>query len=42
MSREIVFDIETVGDIKNFSSLKPTVVSIYEYENDSYRSFNEN
>ena len=42
MSREIVFDIETVGDIKNFSSLKPTVVSIYDYENDSYRSFNEN
>jgi len=42
MSREIVFDIETVGDIRDYSSLKITVVSIYEYENDSYRSFGEN
>ncbi|MDP2685494.1 MAG: ribonuclease H-like domain-containing protein [bacterium] len=41
MSREIVFDIETIGDIRNFGSLKVTVVSIYEYEHDSYRSFVE-
>lgn len=42
MSKEIVFDIETVGDIRNFDSLKVTVVSIYQYENDSYSSFDEN
>lgn len=41
MSREIVFDIETIGDIRNFDSLKATVVSIYEYEFDAYRSFTE-
>ncbi|MBT3817100.1 MAG: hypothetical protein HOE80_03275 [Candidatus Magasanikbacteria bacterium] len=41
MSREIVFDIETIGDIKNLSTMKVTVVSIYEYESDSYRSFEE-
>ena len=41
MSREIVFDIETVGDIRDLSTMKITVVSIYEYESDSYRSFDE-
>ncbi|MFA5211663.1 MAG: ribonuclease H-like domain-containing protein [Patescibacteria group bacterium] len=41
MSREIVFDIETMGDIKDFDNLKITVVSIYEYENDKYSSFEE-
>ena len=41
MSREIVFDIETIGDIKDLSTMKVTVVSIYEYETDSYRSFDE-
>lgn len=41
MSREIVFDIETVGDIRNYDNLKITVVSIYEYEHDTYRSFTE-
>ncbi len=41
MSKEIVFDIETIGNIKEFNSLKVTVVSIYEYENDTYRSFGE-
>ena len=41
MSREIVFDIETHGDIRIMDSLKVTVVSIYEYENDRYRSFVE-
>lgn len=41
MSKEIVFDIETIGDIRKFDSLKITVVSIYEYETDSYKSFEE-
>lgn len=41
MSREVVFDIETIGDIREFDSLKVTVVSVYEYETDSYRSFDE-
>jgi len=41
MSREVVFDIETVGDIRDYSSLKVTVVSVYEYETDTYRSFDE-
>lgn len=41
MSREIVFDIETYGDIRNFDSLKVTVVSLYDYETDTYRSFTE-
>lgn len=39
--KEIVLDIETIGDIRDFNSLKITVVSIYEYETDSYRSFVE-
>lgn len=41
MSREIVFDIETIGNIRDLSSMKITVVSIYEFEHDSYRSFEE-
>jgi uncharacterized protein YprB with RNaseH-like and TPR domain len=41
MSKELVLDIETVGDIRDFSSLKVTVVSIYEYETDKYTSFDE-
>lgn len=41
MSREIIFDIETIGDIKDLSTMKITVVSIYEYELDAYRSFEE-
>lgn len=41
MSREIVFDIETVGNIRDLSTMKITVVSIYEYEHDTYRSFDE-
>lgn len=41
MSREVVFDIETVGDIKNLSTMKVTVVSVYEYEHDTYSSFEE-
>lgn len=41
MSKEIIFDIETVGDIKDFNNLRITVVSIYQYETDSYISFEE-
>ncbi len=41
MSKEVVFDIETIGDIRQFDTLKVTVVSVYEYETDSYRSFDE-
>ncbi len=41
MSREVIFDIETVGDIRNLDTMKVTVVSIYEYEHDRYRSFDE-
>ncbi|PLX28490.1 hypothetical protein C0581_01940 [Candidatus Parcubacteria bacterium] len=41
MSREVILDIETIGDIRNFDSLQITVVSIYEYETDTYRSFYE-
>lgn len=41
MSREIVLDIETIGDIQDFKNLKVTVVSIYQYENNKYTSFVE-
>jgi len=41
MSREIVLDIETTGDFREFEKLKVTVVSIYEYETNTYRSFLE-
>ena len=41
MSREIVLDIETIGDIRNYDNLTITVVSIYEYETDKYTSFFE-
>ncbi|MBI2989580.1 MAG: ribonuclease H-like domain-containing protein [Candidatus Magasanikbacteria bacterium] len=41
MSSEIVFDIETVGDIKDYSTLKVTVVSLYDYADQSFRSFEE-
>jgi len=41
MENEIVFDIETYGDIRKRDSLKVTVVSIYEFATDSYRSFDE-
>jgi len=37
--REVVFDIETTGDIKDFNSLQLTVISIYEYEHNRYSSF---
>lgn len=41
MSKEVVFDIETIGDIKDLSTMKVTVVSIYEYEFNRYTSFEE-
>ena len=41
MSKEIVFDIETVGDIRDQASMKVTVVSVYQYETAIYRSFDE-
>lgn len=41
MSKEVVLDIETIGDIREFDKLKVTVVSIYEYETNTYRSFVE-
>ena len=39
--KEVVFDIETIGDIRDLSTMKVTVVSIYEYESNAYRSFEE-
>ncbi len=39
MSKEIVLDIETIGDIRNYDTMDITVVSIYEYEHDTYTSF---
>ncbi len=36
-----MIDIETIGDIQDFKNLKVTVVSIYEYENNKYASFEE-
>lgn len=41
MSKEVVLDIETYGNIRNYDELKVTVCSIYEYETDTYRSFDE-
>jgi len=38
---EIVFDIETTGDIRDMSSQKVTVVSIYDYGTNEYTSFEE-
>ncbi len=39
MSNEIIFDIETIGDITDLSTMEITVVSIYEYEHDKYSSY---
>ena len=39
MPNEIVFDIETIGDITDLTTMEVTVVSIYEYEHDRYSSF---
>ncbi|OGH64564.1 MAG: hypothetical protein A2821_01075 [Candidatus Magasanikbacteria bacterium RIFCSPHIGHO2_01_FULL_41_23] len=39
--KEVIFDIETIGDIRDLSTMKVTVVSVYEYETDKYQSFDE-
>ncbi len=36
---EIIFDIETIGDIKNMMEMEITVVSIYNTETQKYQSF---
>lgn len=41
MSQEIVLDIETVGDIQDQKNMRVTVVSIFEYKNNKYTSFEE-
>ncbi len=41
MSREVVFDIETMGDIKDLTTMRITVVSLYDYSKDAYFSFEE-
>jgi len=38
---KIVFDIETYGDIRKRDQLKVTMVSLYNYDTDSYQSYNE-
>lgn len=38
---EVIFDIETTGDIKDQAHMRITVVSLYEYATDAYRSFEE-
>lgn len=39
--KEIVFDIETYGDINNKEELYVTVVSLYDYEEEQYESYDE-
>ena len=41
MSHEIVFDIETIGDIQDLQTMKVTVVSLYDFGTDSFHSFTE-
>ncbi len=41
MQGEVVFDIETFGDIKDLSTMKITVVSLYDYDTAAYYSFDE-
>ena len=38
---EIVFDIETIGDIRNYDLLQITVASIYDFGTNEYKSFEE-
>ena len=38
---EIVLDIETIGDIRNYDNLTITVVSVYNTDDGTYRSFEE-
>lgn len=39
--KEIVFDIETYGDINNKDDLDVTVVSLYDYNDDQFESYGE-
>lgn len=41
MSKEIIFDIETIGDISDYSKLKVTVISLYRYETNTFESYVE-
>ena len=41
MSTEVVFDIETIGDIRDMNTQKITVVSIFDYATGKYSSFEE-
>ncbi len=41
MAHEIVFDIETIGDIQDLQTMKVTVVSLYDFGTDSFHSFTE-
>ncbi len=41
MPNEVVFDIETYGDLRDRENIKVTVVSIYESATDSFHSFDE-
>lgn len=39
--KEIIFDIETYGDINNKEELEVTVASLYDYEEGQYESYDE-
>lgn len=39
--KEVVFDIETYGDIRDKDALKITMVSLYDYASDAFVSFDE-
>jgi len=41
MSTEVVFDIETIGDIRDMSTQKLTVISIFDYSTGKYSSYEE-
>lgn len=41
MNKYIIFDIETIGNIRDLSTMKITVISIYRYETGEYQSFEE-
>lgn len=41
MANEIVFDIETIGDISDLTKVKMTVISLYRYETNTFESYLE-
>lgn len=41
MSKEIVFDIETIGDISDLTKVRMTVISLYRYETNTFESYVE-